>query len=113
MVYLPSPLLTAEMPDWMRLHFQVDQTNGWSSPQVIPEDLQKLLRSSRSNWLRTMSRRNGEVLADLKGELPPASIMTTFREMGVTASEESPGRSALGRVAGHRQYEQAGQSRPE
>src|SRR5688572_3891251 len=30
-VYLPSPLLTAELPEWMRLHFQIDQ-NGWTSP---------------------------------------------------------------------------------
>ena len=35
--YLPSPLMTAEIPDWMILHFQVDTVNGWMSPQVIPD----------------------------------------------------------------------------
>ncbi len=42
--YLPSPLMTAEIPDWMILHFQVDTVNGWMSPQVIPDSLRKLLR---------------------------------------------------------------------
>src|SRR5438552_1817879 len=42
-VYLPSPLLTAEVPEWMSLHFQIDQS-GWTSPQIIDAKLQKILR---------------------------------------------------------------------
>jgi signal transduction histidine kinase len=30
----PSPLLGAELPDWMLLHFQVDEKGNWASPQV-------------------------------------------------------------------------------
>jgi len=41
---IPSPLLTAELPDWMLLHFQFDEKNRFTSPQVIPEELQRKLR---------------------------------------------------------------------
>jgi signal transduction histidine kinase len=34
---VPSPLLSAELPDWMLLHFQLDPEKGWFSPQVLPE----------------------------------------------------------------------------
>jgi signal transduction histidine kinase len=34
----PSPLLNADLPDWMLLHFQVDHT-GWRSPQVLSDEL--------------------------------------------------------------------------
>jgi hypothetical protein len=27
-------LLCAELPDWMKLHFQLDPETGWDSPQV-------------------------------------------------------------------------------
>jgi signal transduction histidine kinase len=30
----PSPLLGAELRDWMLLHFQVDEQGNWASPQV-------------------------------------------------------------------------------
>lgn len=87
-VYLPSPLLTAEIPDWMRLHFQVDQTNGWTSPQVISEDLQKTLRKQPIELaLNNVTPERTELLASLKERFPAASIVTTFREMGVTAAE--------------------------
>ena len=35
-VLLPSPLLTAELPDWMRLHFQVDAANGLAFQINLP-----------------------------------------------------------------------------
>ncbi len=87
-VYLPSPLLTAEMPDWMRLHFQIDQTNGWTSPQVISEDLQKILRKQPIELaLNNVTTEKSDLLSTLKDRYPAASIMTTFREMGVTSVE--------------------------
>jgi signal transduction histidine kinase len=86
-VYLPSPLLTAEVPDWMRLHFQIDH-NGWTSPQVIPEDLQKTLRKQPIELaLNNVTPERGTVLKTLCERFPAASIMTTFRELGVTAVE--------------------------
>ena len=44
---VPSPLLSGELPDWMRLHFQLDPVEGWSSPQVMPESLETNLRTHR------------------------------------------------------------------
>src|SRR3954465_3985693 len=86
-VYLPSPLLTAEVPDWMRLHFQIDQT-GWTSPQVIPEDLQKILRKQPIELaLNNVPPEREAALKSLRERFPPASIMTTFSELGVTAVE--------------------------
>ena len=40
---VPSPLLDADLPGWMRLHFQVDGAH-WQSPQVLsdPEFLPRL-----------------------------------------------------------------------
>lgn len=31
----PTPLLAAPLPDWMKLHVQLDPTTGWESPQVL------------------------------------------------------------------------------
>lgn len=87
MVYLPSPLLTAELPDWMGVHFQIDQ-NGWTSPQVISEDLQKTLRKQPLELaLNNVTPDRAAALAGLRERFPPASITTTFSELGVTATE--------------------------
>jgi signal transduction histidine kinase len=87
-VYLPSPLLTAEVPDWMRLHFQIDQTSGWTSPQVVPDDLQKILRKQPIELaLSNVTPERAAVLGSLKERFPAESIMATFRQMGVTAAE--------------------------
>lgn len=87
-VYLPSPLLTAEIPDWMKLHFQIDPTNGWTSPQVIPEDMQKTLRKQPIELaLSNVTNERAELLTSLKGRFPATSILTTFSEMGVAAVE--------------------------
>ncbi len=43
-VRLPSPLLSAELPDWMPLHFQLDGAAGWESPQVPPATVADQLR---------------------------------------------------------------------
>jgi signal transduction histidine kinase len=86
-VYLPSPLLTAEVPEWMRLHFQIDE-KGWSSPQVIDENLQKILRKQPIELaLNNVTPERESALATLRERFPAASIMTTFRELGVTAME--------------------------
>jgi signal transduction histidine kinase len=86
-VFLPSPLLTCEIPDWMRIHFQVDQT-CWTSPQVIPEDLQKILRKQPLELaLNNVTPERAAALQGFQTQFPAASIVTTFREMGVTPTE--------------------------
>src|SRR5262245_59031258 len=39
----PSPLVNEELPSWMLLHFQTDTEQGWSSPQVLSQKLNKIL----------------------------------------------------------------------
>ncbi|MDB5312334.1 MAG: arcB, partial [Gemmataceae bacterium] len=39
-----APLLAAELPAWMRLHFQVDPDAGWQSPQVLTAEAADRLR---------------------------------------------------------------------
>jgi signal transduction histidine kinase len=85
---LPSPLLTAEVPDWMRLHFQIDQGSGWTSPQVVPEELQKILRKQPIELaLNNVTSERSDLLCSLKDRFPADSIMTTFSELGITATE--------------------------
>jgi signal transduction histidine kinase len=38
-----SPLVGAELPDWVTLHFQVDADTGWNSPQVLSPGMNKRL----------------------------------------------------------------------
>src|SRR5207245_6659800 len=44
-----SPLLSAELPDWMLLHFQVDKESGWRSPQVLSSALAEHLRQVKAS----------------------------------------------------------------
>ena len=41
---LASPLLSADLPPWMLLHFQLDPERGWESPQVVPPETAARLR---------------------------------------------------------------------
>ncbi len=65
---VPSPLLSAELPEWMLLHFQLDPEKGWFSPQVLPENLtdrlQNQLGSEESLFNITQPRRR--LLAELR-----------------------------------------------
>ena len=36
----PTPLLAAPLPDWMKLHVQLDPTTGWTSPQALSPEAQ-------------------------------------------------------------------------
>src|SRR5262249_16881882 len=39
----PTPLLAAPLPDWMKLHVQLDPESGWDSPQVLsPEAAERV-----------------------------------------------------------------------
>jgi signal transduction histidine kinase len=83
-VYLPSPLLTAELPAWIRLHFQVDETYGWTSPQVISDELCKALRKQPLELaLNNVTADRADLIRGLNTAYPVPSIMTTFREVGV------------------------------
>jgi signal transduction histidine kinase len=70
-----SPLLSAELPPWMLLHFQTDEA-GWESPQVLSAMLQARLRA-RTLTNRTAAR--GELLAGLARDLPAKQLIERTR----------------------------------
>jgi signal transduction histidine kinase len=39
----PSPLIDAELPNWIQLHFQTSEDSGWESPEVISHSLAQRL----------------------------------------------------------------------
>src|SRR4051794_12085047 len=43
----PSPLVSAELPEWMLLHFQADAEQGWGSPQVLSQNLVRILENPK------------------------------------------------------------------
>src|SRR5260370_19353323 len=59
-----SPLLNADLPDWMLLHFQVDKESSWRSPQVLSTPLSHRLRQAQSSVpLTSVSPRRSGLLA--------------------------------------------------
>ncbi len=83
-VYLPSPLMTATLPKWMLLHFQIDPVNGWTSPQVIPESLQKMLRRQPIELaLHNVDEAHKKLLDELKSAYPARPFLATLRKNGI------------------------------
>ena len=67
----PSPLLSADLPPWMLLHFQIDPDRGWESPQVIDPDLADRLRGEPSNLtLPNVGPQRDLLLAHLRDRFP-------------------------------------------
>jgi signal transduction histidine kinase len=88
-----TPLLVAQLPDWMKLHFQLDASGGWSSPQVL-DDTDLAERVQRAWGDPPLPNLNGDRLAvrdDLRRRFPPETACTVFaaREL-VTASDPLP-----------------------
>jgi signal transduction histidine kinase len=82
-VFEPSPLLNAELPDWMLLHFQADPRSGWESPRVLSASLAQRLDSNR---LPTPDAREasrcGDLLAALSAEVSAESLLASVRRHG-------------------------------
>jgi len=75
-----SPLLNAELPDWMLLHFQVDQQSGWRSPQVLSPTLLERLRAIKDPTFFANARpRRRELLAELSQELEFQGLAALLR----------------------------------
>jgi signal transduction histidine kinase len=83
-VLIPSPLLTAKLPEWMLLHFQVDPNKGWTSPQVIPESLQRKLRSQPVELaIDNVDDEHKKLLNELRSEYPPSKFFTCALSNGI------------------------------
>ena len=66
----PSPLLGAELPEWMLLHFQVDVDSGWRSPQVLSQDLAAQLHKAKIDVpLTNVTPGRADLLARMSGQV--------------------------------------------
>jgi two-component sensor histidine kinase len=72
----PSPLLSAELPSWMLLHFQTDRAAGWESPQVLSAKLTRLLQDLRAHLTMTnVTAQRQQLLVELTKEVPVADLL--------------------------------------
>lgn len=78
-VRLPSPLLSADIPDWMSLHFTVDPEAGWASPQVVTPRLATTLCAPPINLhLANVTEPRRVRLADLRRRFPADAVARTL-----------------------------------
>jgi signal transduction histidine kinase len=77
----PSPLLSAELPDWVLLHFQADERDGWSSPEVPAAAVRRRLDNPRfKTSLANVTPERARLLAELSGGLAPPTLLASARE---------------------------------
>lgn len=75
-ILVPSPLLDAELPPWMALHFSVDSVAGWRSPQVLDERLLvQLRRSSLGVAMLNADEGRRRLLAELQAQFPAPALI--------------------------------------
>lgn len=75
-----TPLLAATLPDWMRLHFQLDPDKGWTSNQA-PTDLGECARVQEAWAELPLTNFNGTravALTDLKTKFPARATCELF-----------------------------------
>ncbi len=94
-----SPLLNAELPPWMLLHFQIDKTS-WHSPQVLSNNLQKHLTCPTiQQRMCNVTPSRKQLLDALRAELLPQNLLvyaeqhaaqTTIRDRVVFAQQVEP-----------------------
>jgi signal transduction histidine kinase len=79
----PSPLLSAELRDWMLLHFQVDEKGAWSSPQVPTKAIRNRLDNPRFKAaLSNVTPERACLLTDLGGQTDAGNLLAAARARG-------------------------------
>ena len=77
----PSPLLTADLPDWMLLHFQLDAATGWESPQAPSVNISHVLMNPPiQTTLANATPERTALLDELKRSLRPPELIAAVRE---------------------------------
>ncbi len=78
---VPSPLLGTELPDWVKLHVQLDRNRGWQSPQVIPARLAEQLRAGPLEFnLSNVTPLRATQLDELRAAFPAQRILNRLAE---------------------------------
>lgn len=79
----PSPLLHADLPDWMRVHFQADEESGWQSPQVPYGALRRRLFNPQAHVPQCNdSDDRRRLLNELEKAVPATTLLASIKERG-------------------------------
>ncbi len=88
---LPSPLLSADLPPWQLLHFQIDPETGWQSPQVLHPDLAERLSAAPFHLsLANVGPQRTAKLAELRKRFPAADVIQALSEAEQATPDGSP-----------------------
>ena len=72
----PSPLLSAELPPWMLLHFQTDRASGWNRRRCCRRSLRACCDAIRAKLpLANVTPERRRQLTELTRELPVADLL--------------------------------------
>ncbi|MEZ6140306.1 MAG: HAMP domain-containing sensor histidine kinase [Zavarzinella sp.] len=89
--FLPSPLLSSELPNWMSMHFQVDPAKGWSSPQVISPKMATSLRQQPLELaLHNVTASKQEQLCVLAEKYPYPQLHRILTQKKIIPTEDQP-----------------------
>ncbi|HTK76584.1 MAG TPA: HAMP domain-containing sensor histidine kinase [Gemmataceae bacterium] len=78
----PSPLLNAEMPSWIALHFQTSADGKWQSPQVLNDNLAAKFQQAQIRLdLSNVTPERAELLAALQ-QYPVAVMLGHLPNLG-------------------------------
>lgn len=84
-------LLASTLPDWIRLHFQVDPATGWSSPQVLPgEAIQQLAVSWPNLPLVNATPDRAALLSSCRERFPAPQVAAVFAARNLSVPYDTP-----------------------
>ena len=87
--FAATPLLTTNLPDWMKLHFQLDSANGWDSPQVLTADVAESIRSAWPDLpLQNVNGERASCLAEVQKKYPAPDTITLFTSRDRTSQPD-------------------------
>jgi signal transduction histidine kinase len=84
-----TPLLAATLPDWMKLHFQLDPEKGWESPQVLDPAVAERVRLAWPELpLRNLGGEREQALTKVKLTCPVQVTCESFASRDQAFAEE-------------------------
>ena len=90
-VRIPSPLLSADLPAWMVLHFQIDPERGWTSPQVITPELEERLTAPPLELrLPNVTAERAQWLDRLRTTLPSPGVIAQLSDSEAETTVSQP-----------------------
>jgi signal transduction histidine kinase len=85
----PSPLLSADLPDWMPLHFRIDREQGCRSPQVLSPLLAQRLHDVKPRIpLANVTPRRRQLLGELSKQLSIDTLLASLRAHPAPSASE-------------------------